>query len=87
MENRPNITWRQHHLRLDITIRKPKSPCHHTQEVVDAVVATLIFIRVAMGKTNPPYPLAVAGKEEDETNPQYQKTWHGETLSLKDSIY
>jgi len=40
-----------------------------------------------MEKMNPPYPLAVSRKEEEEINPQYQKTWHGETITLKDLIY
>jgi hypothetical protein len=78
--------WWQHHLRLDVGVRKPKSTCRHVEEVADAKVVALIFIRVAMKKPNPPYKLAVTGKEED-TNPQYQETWRGEILTLKDSIY
>jgi len=33
-----------------------------------------------MEKTIPSCPLAVAG--EEEINPQNQKTWHGETITL-----
>jgi hypothetical protein len=40
-----------------------------------------------MEKTNLTCPLAVAGEEEEEIKPQYQETWHGETLTLDDSIY
>jgi hypothetical protein len=43
-------------------------------EVADVVVVTLIFIGVIMEKPNPPYLFAIAGKEEEEINPQYQKT-------------
>jgi len=39
-----------------------------------------------MERPNPPYLLAVAGKEEEETNPQYQNNWYEETLTLKNSI-
>jgi len=63
-----------------------KSPCRQADEIVDADVA-LIFNRAAMEKTNPSCPLAVAGEEEEEINPQYQKTCHEETLTLDNSIY
>jgi hypothetical protein len=75
------IPWRQHHLRLDVTVRKLNSPYRHDEEVDDAVVVALIFIRVAMKKPNTPYLFAVAKKDKKETNPQYQETWHGETLT------
>ena len=55
-----------------VAVRKEKYPYRHAEEVVDAIVVALIFNRAAMEKTNPPYPLAVAG--EDEINPQYQET-------------
>jgi hypothetical protein len=53
---------------------------HHLR-LTDADVA-LIFNRATMDKMNPPYPLVVTGEEEEEINPQYQETWHGETLTL-----
>ena len=56
-----------------------KSPCRQADEIVDADVA-LIFNRAAMEKTNPSCPLAVAGEEEKEINPQNQEPWHGKTL-------
>jgi hypothetical protein len=36
-----------------------------------------------MKKMNPSYPLAVAREEEEEINPSYLETWHGEALTLK----
>jgi hypothetical protein len=33
--------------------------------------------RPSMERPNPPFLLAIVG-EEEETNPQYQKTWHRE---------
>jgi hypothetical protein len=39
-----------------------------------------------MEKTLPPCSLAVAGEEEEEINPQNQKTWHGETLILRTDL-
>jgi len=36
-----------------------------------------------MEKTIPPCPLAVAGAEEEEINPQNQETWHREKISLR----
>ena len=74
------ILWRRHHLRLDVTVRKEKSPCHHAEKVVDTVVVALIFNRAVVEKTNPPCLLAVA---EEEINPQYQETWYEETLTLR----
>ena len=76
------IPWRRHHLHLDVAIRKEKSPYRRTDEDADAVVVTLIFNRATMEKTIPPCSLAIAG-EEEEINPQNQKTWHGETITLK----
>ena len=75
MEKRPEkiILWRRHHLRLDVTVRKEKSPCHHAEEVVDAIVAVLIFIGDAMEKLNPPYLLPVARKEEENNSPRLGK--------------
>jgi hypothetical protein len=64
------IPWRRCHLRLDVAVRKAKSLCYQADEVANAVVA-LIFNGDAMDKTNPPCPLAVAGEEEEEINPQY----------------
>jgi hypothetical protein len=75
------IPWLRHHLRLDATVRKQKSPCHHVEEDADAKVVTLIFNRVVMEKTIPPFPFIVAG-EEEEIKLQYQEIWHGETLTL-----
>ena len=46
----------------------------------DTVIVAIIFNRAVMEKTIPPCPLAIAG---EEINPQYQETWHGETLTLK----
>ena len=77
------IPWRRHHLRLDVAVRKDNSPCRHADEVADAIVVALIFNRLAMEKTVPPYPLAVAGKEEEEINLPNQEIWHGEALTLK----
>ena len=59
------ITWRRHHLGLDITIQKEKSPCRHADEVVDVVVVVLIFNRAAMEKIISPFPFTVAGEEEE----------------------
>jgi hypothetical protein len=70
------IPWQQHHLRLgDVAVRKSNSPCRHAEEVADAVVVTLIFVRVTMEKPNPPYLFTIARKEE--TNQQYKETWRG----------
>ena len=68
------ILWCRHHLRLDVATRKERSLCRHAGEVVDAIVVALIFNRAAMEKTNPSCPLAVAGEEEEEINPQYKET-------------
>ena len=76
------IPWRRHHPRLHVAVQKPNSPCRH--EVVDVTAAT--FTGTAMERPNPPYLLAVAGKEEEETDPQYQNNWYEETLTLKNSI-
>jgi hypothetical protein len=75
-ENRQEkiIPWRQQHLHLNVAVWKPKSLCRHVEEVADATVVALIFIRVATEKMNPPYPLAIVGKKEEELNPQYQET-------------
>jgi hypothetical protein len=54
------IPWRRYHLRLDVTVRKAKSPCRQADEVADAVVA-LVFNRDAMEKMNPSCPLTVDG--------------------------
>jgi len=54
------IPWRRHHLRLDVAVRKEKSPCRRADEVVDAVVVALIFKSAAMEKTIPPYPAPLA---------------------------
>ena len=82
-EKRPEkiILWRRHHLRLDVAVRKEKSPCRHANEVADAVVVVLIFNRATIEKMIPPCPLAVA--REEEINPQYQETWYEETLTLR----
>ena len=71
MEKRPEkiIPWRRHNLRLDVAVRKEKSPCRHAEKVVDGVVVALIFNRAAMEKTDPPYHLVVAGEEEEKINP------------------
>jgi hypothetical protein len=58
------IPRQQHHLRLNVTIRKPNSPCRHAVEVANAVVVALIFIRVSTEKPNPPCLFAIAEKEE-----------------------
>ena len=47
------------------------SPCPHAEEVVGAAIVALIFIRAAMEKPKPSYPLAIIGKEEEEINPHY----------------
>jgi hypothetical protein len=66
------ISWRQHHLRLDVVIRKEMSPCRHAGEVADAVVVALIFNIVAMEKTIPPFPSPSAERRE-QINPQYKE--------------
>jgi len=65
MEKRPKkiIPWWQHHLCLDVTVQKSKSPCHHAKVVADAIVVVLIFFRTAMEKPNPLYPLLVPGRK------------------------
>jgi hypothetical protein len=73
------IPWRRYHLRLDVAVRKERSP----GEVVDAIVVALFFNIATTEKTIPPCPLAVTGEEEDEINHQYQETWHGETMTLR----
>ena len=75
------IPRRRYHLRLDVAVRKEKSPYRRADEVVEVVVVALIFKSVDMEKTILPYPCAVAG--EEEINLQYQQTWHGETLTLR----
>ena len=77
-EKRPEkiIPWRRHHLRLDVA-----ESSYHTGEDADAVDVALIFNRAVMKKTILSCPLAVA--EEEEINPQNQKSWHGETITLK----
>jgi hypothetical protein len=74
MKKRPKkiIPWQGHHLRLDVTVQKAKSPCRQADEVADAVVA-LIFNGDAMEKMNPPCPLAIHGEEEEEINPRKGK--------------
>jgi hypothetical protein len=64
----------------DVTVRKEKSPCHHVDEVADAIVVALIFNETTIEKMIPPYPLAVAG---EEINLQYQETWDEEILTLR----
>jgi hypothetical protein len=77
------IPWRRHHLRLDATVRKQKSPCRHVDEDVDADVVALIFNGAAMEKTIPPFSFTVDRDEEkEEIKLQYQVIWHGETLTL-----
>jgi hypothetical protein len=67
MEKRPEkiIPWRRHHLRLDATVRKQKSPCRHVDEDVDADVVALIFNGAAMEKTIPPFSFTVDRDEEE----------------------
>jgi hypothetical protein len=60
------IPWRQHHLRLDATVRKQKSPCRHVDEDDDTEVIALIFNGATMEKMIPPFPFTVAGEEEKE---------------------
>jgi hypothetical protein len=62
---------------LDVAVQKPNSPCRHVKEVANAVAAIIIFIEATMERPNPPFLLSIVG-EEEETNPQYQKTWHRE---------
>jgi hypothetical protein len=76
------ITWRRHHLPLDVAIRKQKSSCRHVEEDADAKVVTLIFNGAVMEKTIPPFPFTVAGEENEEIKLEYQEIWHGETLTL-----
>lgn len=68
-ENYPQ--W-QYHPRPDVIIRKPNSPCRHAKKVVEAVIVATIFIGVAMKGPNPLCLLAIARKEKQKTNPQYQ---------------
>ena len=77
------IPRRRYHLRLDVAVRKEKSPCRHADEVVDATFVVLIFSRAAMEKTIPPCPLAIVGEKKEEINPRYQETWHGEIITPK----
>jgi hypothetical protein len=75
MDKRPGkiIPWRQHHLCLDVTTRKPNYAYRHAKKVGNDVVIILIFIRVIMKKANPPV-IAAKEEEEEETNLQYQET-------------
>lgn len=50
----------------------------------DAVIVAIIFIRIVMERSNSSYFLAVAGKEKEETNLQYQNiNWHEKNPNLK----
>jgi hypothetical protein len=40
----------------NVVVRKENSLCHHVDEVVNAIVAALIFNRTTIDKTIPPYP-------------------------------
>jgi hypothetical protein len=60
------IPWRRHHLRLDATVQKQKSPCRHVDEDADAEVVVLIFNGAVIEETIPPFPFIVAGEEEKE---------------------
>jgi hypothetical protein len=70
----------QHHLHLDVAVRKEKSSCRHADEVADAVVV-LIFNSATMEKTIPPCPLVVAGEEEKKINVYCKEIWYEETLT------
>jgi hypothetical protein len=72
MEKRPEkiIPWRQHHLQLDVAIRKERSSCRQAGEVASAVVVVLIFSRGATEKTIPSFAFTVI-EEEEEINSQY----------------
>jgi hypothetical protein len=76
MEKRPEkfIPQRQHHPRLHVAVQKPNSLSHHVKEVADVIAAIIIFIETTMKRPNPPFLLV--REEEEEPNPQYQKTWH-----------
>jgi hypothetical protein len=84
-EKRPEkiIPRRRHHLCLDATVRKQKSPCRHVDEDADVDVVALIFNGAAMEKAIPPFSFTVDRDEEKkEIKLQYQVIWHGETLTL-----
>jgi hypothetical protein len=83
-EKRPEkiIPWRRHHLRLDATVQKQKSPCRHINEDDDADIVALIFNGAAMKKTILPFSFTVDRDEKEEIKLQYQVIWHGETLTL-----
>lgn len=51
---------------LDVAAQKTKSSCHHSKEVYEVIVITLIFNTAAMEKSYPPCPFAVTGEEEEE---------------------
>jgi hypothetical protein len=53
------IPQRKHHLRLDVTVSKPNSPCYHAKEVVDIITVVIIFIEPAIERPNPPFLLIV----------------------------
>lgn len=50
---------------LDVAAQKTKSSCHHSKEVDEAIVITLIFNTAAMEKSYPPCPFAITGEEEE----------------------
>jgi hypothetical protein len=68
MEKRPEkiITWRRHHLRLDASVWKQKSPCRHVDEDADADVVALIFNGAAIEKMIPPFSFTIDRDEEKE---------------------
>jgi hypothetical protein len=67
-EKRPEkiIPWRRHHLRLDATVQKQKSPCRHVDENADADVVALIFNGAAMEKTIARFSFTVDRDKEKE---------------------
>ncbi|GJN24163.1 hypothetical protein PR202_gb11887 [Eleusine coracana subsp. coracana] len=67
------IPRQQHHLCLDVAVRKPKSPCRHDTKVVDDVAAAIIFIDAAMERPNPPFILDETGEKKEEINSQCRK--------------
>jgi hypothetical protein len=72
--DRKNIPWWRHHLRLDVIVRKERSPSRHAGEVADTVVVIVILNRAAMEKTISPFSFAFA-RDEEEISPQYQEIW------------
>ena len=79
------IPWQRYHLRLDVAVRKEKSPCRRADEVVDAVVVALIFNRAA-GENDFTLPSRRRRRGGGNKSPKPKKlAWRDP--NPKDSIY